>query len=100
MIADMQRRLDEHDKLLTNGEEQFRLILQLLNDNTHAINKLDRSTSGVVKAYRDVQGAATVGTAVWNFCLWCLRGGAYLAALGFAIAKIIEYFNHASPPGP
>lgn len=97
-MADIIKRLDDHDDRLRRGEEQFGLILQGLNANTKAIETLNRNTAGVVQAYQDVQGTARVGAAVWNAVVWLTKAGGVLAAIGYGLHWLINHFKH-NPPG-
>ncbi len=87
-------RLQECELRLDRGEEQFGLILLELQHNTAAIKTLTEKTAGVVSAYEDVQAAARIGNSLQKVVVWLIKCGGSLAAIGWAINRLIENFKH------
>ncbi len=90
-------RLRECELRLDRGEDHFQLVRDCLKANTDAIERLEASTKGVVEAYADVQAAARVGTALQKLVVFLLKFGGSLAAIGWALDRLLHYFK-ANPP--
>lgn len=57
------------------------------------VDNIARSTNGVVKLYRDAQGAANLGTGLQKFMLWLLKWGLIGAAIVHGIQWVLERFR-------
>lgn len=103
-VKELEQRLAEHaeycDERFEKGNQKMDLLIQCQTDNTQSINRLvdevselTTDTKGMLTIYRDVQGAARVGSAVKKAAMW-LAGIPFIGAgFHYAYTWLIENFN-------
>jgi len=93
--VELTRLREEFESHRDRQEDRWEQLALMVEQNTEAtravalsIESIALSTEGVVKLYRDFQGAARVGLGVRRFIAWLIA----LGAGGATIAAAILYF--------
>lgn len=84
------------EERFTEGDKQFKQLIDVTSKNTIAMTSLIDETREVVQLYKDVQGVARIGKGVQSFGVWLLKwpliGGGLYALFNWVINHIPDQF--------
>jgi len=83
-------RFNQHEK---REIEARRLNTEAITELTKSVTELTRDTRDIVKTYKDLQGAARIGSSFQHFMIWLLKWGAIGAGVVAVIKWGVEHFK-------
>lgn len=99
----LRAEFEQHQILQEARWEKLAVMVEQSNTATRelaeSVRSIADSTSGIVRVYEDVQGAARVGRAVQAFLLWLAKWGTIGVALAAGVRWALGSYL-SGPPGP
>jgi len=95
-MMQFRKEFNEHvedcEKRFSEGDKQFKKLIDVTNENTEAVTLLIDETREVIQIYKDIQGAARIGKGVQSFGIWVIKwpliGGGLYALFNWIIEHL------------
>ena len=84
------------EERFSNGDKQFKQLIQAQQKNTDAISSLIEETREVVQLHKDIQGVTRLGKGLQAFLAWVVKWPLVGTGLYAMITWVLSHF----PPGP